>query len=850
MHRISTVLQHYVGLLTQKPIWHQWRIPQILLLSVVVVWFAVTFRLAQPRPYDLPLPDYAADIVALDAPAVDTSLRWLSLDERIVPTVVTNLPTNIRLALTKYLFPKTEYIHYRTILAIPYTNTPVDVRMVWREQHEQLAQISIPTTPTRVYHVIAPLESADDITFHFSIAEVRTKLRADNREFGDDDIGIALISLTSQPLISTPLLTLLVVIIQGLITFGLSYATVRVFSLTTVSRTTALLFGLTSTTLVSVYEFVSGLPQSTIVWWVFVCSMALITMMRLVDVPARLPLHMVIVSMATLIIGAIWWYAPYATNGCLRTTIPPREWCSMTYLDYWIRPLHIILQLPDLVFPSISGIKYSDITPLPSEIQLWASVVVFALTSAFVKLVRGWHTHMPISITITIAGASLITMGLPGMFPGMLWMNVLEPTAYGTWQTWIAGVADMRIPVSPFILAIEGWLIQSPFGFGFYKWILFRVMLVGVLTLVIFHQKQTTLHWWLVGVGLLFVTCFTAYYTHMYAARYIAYIVFSYDILLIFTLVLMMHILRVPHLKVWHVVVVGVLLAIADNTRPYMMLFTPVIATLVGWHVIRRHTPRLLVFLCIPLIPIVLWHAYHLIALQQTTWSNHTGYNLCNAWPCPNQVVLQPEAPPRSANRSINLNTALHTQNSQQLTKALIEYNQHDPLRAVVRGAKLVLYSITMPSPHATSISQARHPDVLDQHAEWHAWSADAWLDIVLDDVLWPPHPLPTMVLVGNALMRILFATLFIMQGICVVLLIGRLWRRRHTTPLLRRLPPTLAWHGVYALILLGMYVVSSISEFGENYRWVAMMGIAAFYLPYTHIYRFITTPKRTTVAQ
>jgi len=454
-----------------------------------------------------------------------------------------------------------------------------------------------------------------------------------------------------------------------------------------------------------------------------------------------------------------------------------------------------------------------------------------------VKLIRGWQHRFPLPLTVTIAGAAVLTMGLPGMFPGILWMNVLEPTAYGTWETWLAGVANMRIPVSPLTLAVEGWLIHSAFGFGMYKWIFFRMMLIGMLVLALFHHTHSRSYWWLVGIGLGFVACYSAYYTQMFAANHIAYLAFNNDIILVFALLVLTTILRRPHLQKGHVLAAGGLLAMADMTRPYMVAFTPFFVMLVCGYLWGRVPKQWLLLLCIPLMPLALWHGHHVVNLHQPTWSNHAGYNLCNAWPCPNDVTLEPESPRISVYRGINLNTAEHTSNSQALTRALIATNMQDPARALMRGSKLILYSMSMPAPHATSVSQMRYPAVAAAYPEWHAWSADAWLDIVLADVFWPPHqPVSAIVRIGNVGLRILLATLFAMQTAYAWVLVRSLGRRalqRTAHPL----PATLTWHGVYASMLLGLYAVSSLSEFGENYRWATMMGMAAFYLPYEHLW-------------
>lgn len=835
MHkRVNALSQFIMRHLPPRPFWQQWQVHWAILTCIVVIWGVVAGRIAQPQPHTLVLPDSRDSVGVPFVESFTVPFRWVRLHERILPTVITHLPANMRIALATHLFPHTEYVVYRGTLSVPYTNAPLIASMTWNHQQSTIARVSIPVQPTRIFQFLAPLESAHDVTLTYAIADVRAQMRPSAVAIADEDLGVALTTFTSTPVVVSWWITLLVVALQGILTVVLCQVFFRWCSLRPVSLLRSSAFGLGLITVVSIYEFVSGLPQTGTVWWVLLIALALSRLFPYIDVPNRFPAWALFGGIPLVVGVTLAWYAPYASNGCFRTITPPP--CSLTQLDYWVYPWQSLLQLPALVFPPIAGVRYSNIAPLPGEVQPVMAVVVFVLTSLMVKAIRGWRLPLPVPLIITIAGASFITMGLPGMFPGILWMNVLEPTAYGTWATWYAGVTSMRIPVSPLTLAVEGWLIHSAFGFGMYKWVFFRMMLIGVLVLALFHHAQTRLYWWLAALGMSILICYSTYYTQMFAANHIAYLVFNNDIILVFALIVLSTLLRRPNLHGRHVFAIGSLLAIADMTRPYMVVFTPLLVILVCGYLWTRVPKQWLLLLCIPLIPIVLWHSNHVVNLHQPTWSNHAGYNLCNAWTCPNNVPLEPESPRTSFYRGTNFNTAVHSQNSQTLTRALIESNLHDPVRALIRGSKLILYSMSMPAPHATSVSNMRYPDIVASYPEWHAWSADAWLDIVLADVWWPPHqPVTLLARIGNTGLRILFGALFALQAVYAWRLVRHLSqqvRQRPTRPMPRRL----LWHGIYASVLLGMYGVSNLSEFGENYRWVTMMGMAALYLPYAHL--------------
>lgn len=829
---MHTIMSRYTTLLTS-----------LLLLCIVVVWCVVTLRISQPRLHTMTLPDQRTTIAMPFVDTFDVPFRWVRINERVLPTVITNLPTNIRIALATYIFPQSEYVLYRGVVATPYLSAPIMATLTWNQQ-QHITNIEIPIQPTRVIHIIAPLTSVKDVMFTYNIEDIRAHIRSSSEPISDTDFGVALTSFTSNPVIVSQFITLLVILIQGTLSVMLSYIFFRWCSRTPVPFTVSSAFGLMLSTLVTIYEFIAGQPQTSTVWWVFLSSTVLVRSFALIDLPHRLPRSVLFTGIPLLIAGTIFWYAPYASNGCFRTIIPPH--CTLTQMDYWVHPWQSLQQLPQMVFPPVDGVRYSAVAPLPPEIQPFMAGVVFVLTSLMVKYIRGWQLALPLPLTTTIAVSALLTMGLPGMFPGILWMNVLDPLAYGTWETWLAGVTTMRIPVSPLTLAVEGWLIKSAFGFGIYKWIIFRIMLIGILTLALFTRKNTRYFWYLAAICGLLVASYSAYYSQMLAANYIAYVAFTNDILLVFSLLLIAYILQRSHINKWHLLAIGGLLVVADNTRPYMVVFTPIISILVCWYLIPRVPKHWLMLVVIPLLPLVIWHGHHFFNLKQTTWSNHTGYNLCNAWPCPNDVVFQPESPRISIYRGTNLNTEVHTQNSQHVTKSMIAYNLQDPGRTFVRGVKLLLFSMSMPSPHVTSIFELRFPEVKAAYPEWHVSSADAQLDRVLAESLWPPYqPLPMIVLIGNAYLRILFFMLFAAQALYFVRFLQYLVHSMtNRTPF--RLPHILRRHGVYGGILLGMYAVSSFSEFGENYRWATMMGMAALYLPYTHLFAYLRRKQNT----
>ena len=57
MHKRTSTLHQYMRIVTQQPLWRSWHVRVVLLACIVVVWGIVAFRIAQPRPHALVLPD-------------------------------------------------------------------------------------------------------------------------------------------------------------------------------------------------------------------------------------------------------------------------------------------------------------------------------------------------------------------------------------------------------------------------------------------------------------------------------------------------------------------------------------------------------------------------------------------------------------------------------------------------------------------------------------------------------------------------------------------------------------------------------------------------------------------------
>jgi hypothetical protein len=131
----------------------------------------------------------------------------------------------------------------------------------------------------------------------------------------------------------------------------------------------------------------------------------------------------------------------------------------------------------------------------------------------------------------------------------------------------------------------------------------------------------------------------------------------------------------------------GVLLALAELSRPFVFYLLPIIL----WLTVRalRGVPRrgLLVFLLALFVGIGPWHIYQLLAHDQLTWGNHSGFNLMRVWLNTPQPALVPEihATPLAPGRWANIDTAEHAENSRRLQTAVMHYILTHPLQSAAR---------------------------------------------------------------------------------------------------------------------------------------------------------------------
>ncbi|MEO1449380.1 MAG: hypothetical protein AAFV07_07605 [Bacteroidota bacterium] len=253
-----------------------------------------------------------------------------------------------------------------------------------------------------------------------------------------------------------------------------------------------------------------------------------------------------------------------------------------------------------------------------------------------------------------------------------IWMRVFSYQEYNTWPKIWQYLRELRTGVPPILSFLELWSFKAKGSLNLIAGGLYRVSLVGMLTLPLF---LTRLRWidlgiWSVSAWLLLHALLVVHFGNPQL----------YDVCLPFFLLLFLVTLRGSWQKQVPRWLGGILaamsgfwLAMAELARPFMLALVPILIGYAAWQFWEKGVFRRIWIL---LIPVLLlsggWHLKLLIYNNgQVIWSNHGGTNLFRAWVSlvdqeAMRAQLQPEAPPISDNdwAWTNINTQVHAENS------------------------------------------------------------------------------------------------------------------------------------------------------------------------------------------
>lgn len=505
---------------------------------------------------------------------------------------------------------------------------------------------------------------------------------------------------------------------------------------------------------------------------------------RIIAINAPLWMHVVHVA-----IWMSWWLASPAGSGeflmawgfvaatlwWLRRSVTPWRWSWSAYL--------VVLLLLMLVRVGVSWWQAG----LPSDIPLADYNINFQLPIVWepywswsvwllAMAVFGWLAGRDFVVdwwlVVWSVACVLVSLRSNGYWPVHTWMYVISLEYLGTWQGVWEFLQTSRVAIPPLLLVIEFAIHNLTLAEIAYVWLLPRAILLVAMLLAVFRgitdQRERLVRGSLL---VLWMYAFTAVKT---LDNY-----FIYDVLFGALLLFAVHLAYRTDVMLWQWAVVGGLLVLMDSMRPFGMVVLLIVAPWMLWRSWRIHRWAGVVICALPLLISVAWHSHHIVNLGQSNWSNHTGFNLCNAWECPRPADMQPEAPPVADGLWPNINTEVHEQNSQRLLKSGLAYQLAHPGQTVRRAGELLLNLFLVPF-------EPGQPAIIG-----NGWGVDIY----------------------RGLMFALMMFNMVLLGAVVRLVVAMLWRR---TPMTAG-----ALIGHVAVVIL-VLIVPNLTEYGENYRFVA----------------------------
>ncbi len=271
-----------------------------------------------------------------------------------------------------------------------------------------------------------------------------------------------------------------------------------------------------------------------------------------------------------------------------------------------------------------------------------------------------------------------VTAGSRGN-PAIGWMLMFAPGDFAAPGALWPFLVSLQTAISPWLAALEV-LAQRHFGATTLVTVgLYRFCLIGAYLIALAMAWPSLAR---LAVATILSVVFLWATVLIHPATPIVY-----DVVLPFLLLGYFGLLRVgagmegrlPHLAL---ATAGVLLALAELTRPFMILFVPLLLV-AGWFTLRDRARFAALVLPVLLIAGA-WHVHQWANHGQIAWSNHAGFNLIRAWrmvPYP-PLIAEPGSAPVAPERLANLNTPEHGENSRRLRRAVFDYIVANPVES------------------------------------------------------------------------------------------------------------------------------------------------------------------------
>lgn len=271
-----------------------------------------------------------------------------------------------------------------------------------------------------------------------------------------------------------------------------------------------------------------------------------------------------------------------------------------------------------------------------------------------------------------IAGALLVSQSYGST--AITWMYVFEAKDVVGWAGFIDFYQNLRIAVPPFWSVLD---ILSYQVFGDYRinaiW-LYRIAMVGSFLLPGLIFKLNWPHRILsLAIGLYFLA--TSVQIHPGNPGIVDFYFASLS-LIFYWGVTELNRSKFGHRKqILFAFSMGFVFSMIELTRPFIIYMSPFI--FIGiFLALRKLNWKALVAIAFPILMLSGgWHAHHWINFNQVAWTNHSGINLMRAWdPVMGdwQSLVEPEEPPIEVGRMNNINTEVHSRNSNLMKEMVI----------------------------------------------------------------------------------------------------------------------------------------------------------------------------------
>jgi hypothetical protein len=373
---------------------------------------------------------------------------------------------------------------------------------------------------------------------------------------------------------------------------------------------------------------------------------------------------------------------------------------------------------------------------------------------------------------------SVVLQSIVGYWSVNGWQNTINISMIFDWAKLWQLLVTLRIAIPPILLVIEYAIRDYPFFQVIYGWCVPMIAISVCMMLTISNGVIESYNRIMRVVFTLVI--FTIIVIIKGTQNF-----FIYDVLMGFFLMVFCQLLIQQKYTPVRVLVMGLVLVAFDMMRPFTMAFTPLFVALGIYHIYKNHGWQRVIYFLVPCI-IVVWHFNHIVLLGQLNWSNHAGYNICGAWHCP-PIELTPEKTALNRDLWPYINTTIHQDNSQRLLHWFVEYLQANPGVIMPTLARLFQNNLF--------ITRTTFEEI---------------------------HP------VGAFLFTILYLGGFVLQSIVVIREVVML-RTQSFWDWMRAPKSIFFW---YAVVILSMFMITAVTEAGENYRWILGFALILGYLP------------------